>query len=157
MPRTDRSARLIPAPPATVYAALVDPAALETWLPPAGMRGHVEHWDPRPGGGFRMTLTYLDPTHAPGKTSDGTDVVDIAFTSLLPPEQIVQQAVFTSDDPSYAGTMTMTWDLTPTPEGTRVTVTATDVPSGISRPDHETAIASSLAHLETYVTGRTGD
>ncbi|WP_338715679.1 SRPBCC domain-containing protein, partial [Streptomyces acidiscabies] len=66
-------------------------------------------------------------------------------------------AVFTSDDPSYAGTMTMTWDLTPTPEGTRVTVTATDVPPGIGQSDHEAGIASSLAQLETYVTGRTGD
>ncbi|KND27935.1 SRPBCC family protein [Streptomyces acidiscabies] len=157
MPRTDRSARLIPAPPATVYAALVDRSALETWLPPTGMRGHVEHWDPRPGGGFRMTLTYLDPTDDPGKTSDGTDVVDVAFAALVPSERIVQQAVFTSDDPSYAGTMTMTWDLTPTPEGTRVTVTATDVPPGIGQSDHEAGIASSLAQLETYVTGRTGD
>ncbi|WP_416971729.1 SRPBCC family protein [Streptomyces sp. 4F14] len=154
MPRTDRAARLVPAPPDTVYAALVDRAALETWLPPAGMRGHIEHWDPRPGGGFRMTLTYLDATDDPGKTSDATDVVDVSFTALVPPEQVVQQAVFTSDDPVYAGTMTMTWDLAPAPEGTRVTVTATDVPPGIGQADHEAGIASSLAQLEAYVATR---
>ncbi|MFM9442189.1 hypothetical protein [Streptomyces acidiscabies] len=62
---------------------------------------------PRSGGGFRTTLTCLDAT-------DGTDVVDVAFADLVPSERIVQQAVFTSDDPSYAGTMTLTWDLTPT-------------------------------------------
>jgi len=154
MPRTDRVARVIAASPTALYVALMDREALETWLPPTGMRGRVEHWDPRPGGGFRMTLTYLDPTGGPGKTSDGTDVVEVAFTALTPPERVVQQAVFASDDPAFAGTMTMTWDLTAVPGGTRVTVTASGVPSGIGRADHEAGMSSSLAHLAGYVEGR---
>ncbi|MET8981861.1 SRPBCC family protein [Streptomyces sp. NPDC004539] len=154
MPRTDRVVRVIAAPPTAVYAALLDREALEAWLPPAGMRGRVEHWDPRPGGGFRMTLTYLDATGAPGKTSDGTDVVEVGFTALTPPERVVQQAVFDSEDPAFAGTMTMTWDLTPAPGGTEVTVTATGVPSGIGGADHEAGISSSLANLASYTEGR---
>ncbi|MFI1937904.1 SRPBCC family protein [Streptomyces purpureus] len=151
MDRTDRASRLIAAPPATVYGALLDRVALEAWLPPDGMRGRIERWDPRPGGGFRMILSYLDATGAPGKTSDATDVVDIEIADLAPPERVVQRAVFESDDPAFAGTMTMTWHLAPAPDGTLVTVTATDVPPGIDPAAHEAGIASSLANLASYV------
>ncbi|MFD7972940.1 SRPBCC family protein [Streptomyces clavifer] len=151
MSRTDRVGRVIAAPPAAVYGALLDRESLEAWLPPDGMRGRIERWDPRPGGGFRMVLTYLDPSEAPGKTSEATDVVDVGFAELVPLERVVQQAVFEADDPSYAGTMTMTWRLAAADGGTEVTVTATDVPPGIGRADHEAGIASSLANLASYV------
>ncbi|CAM5670851.1 hypothetical protein SAVIM338S_07025 [Streptomyces avidinii] len=149
--RTDRAGRVIAAPPATVYAALLDRSALEAWLPPDGMRGRVEQWDPRPGGGFRMVLTHLDPTGGPGKSSDATDVVDVRFSGLVPPERVVQQAVFVSEDPAYAGTMTMTWYLAAAGDGTEVTVSATGVPPGIDQAVHEAGIASSLANLASYV------
>ncbi|MFI6978062.1 SRPBCC family protein [Embleya sp. NPDC050154] len=168
MDRTDRASRVIAASPATVYDALLDRESLETWLPPEGMRGRIERWDPRPGGGFRMVLTYLDPTDSPGKTSDATDVVDVEFGELVRAERVVQRAVFEADDPSYAGTMTMTWHLVADDGGgsggggsgsgsnrggdaTRVTVTATDVPPGIDQAAHEVGIASSLANLAGYV------
>ncbi|MGW4340631.1 SRPBCC family protein [Rhodococcus koreensis] len=151
MGRTDRASRVIAASPTTVYDALLDRESVEAWLPPEGMRGRIERWDPRPGGGFRMVLTYLDPADSPGKSSAATDVVDVGFADLVPPERVVQQAVFEADDPSYAGTMTMTWNLTATGDGTEVTVTATDVPPGIDRADHEAGIASSLANLASYV------
>ncbi|MFE4692697.1 SRPBCC family protein [Streptomyces sp. NPDC056749] len=151
MSRTDRAGRVIAASPATVYNALLDRASLEAWLPPEGMRGRVEHWDPRPGGGFRMVLTYLDPTGGPGKTSAATDVVDIGFAELVPAERVVQRAVFEADDPAYAGTMTMTWHLVAAGGGTEVTVTAVDVPAGIGQADHEAGLASSLANLASYV------
>ncbi|NBE56248.1 SRPBCC family protein [Streptomyces boluensis] len=151
MTRTDRVSRLIAASPAAVYGALLDRAALEAWLPPDDMSGRIERWDPRPGGGFRMVLTYLDPTGSPGKTSEATDVVEVGFVDLVEPELVVQQAEFEADDPAYAGTMTMTWNLTGTGHGTEVTVTATGVPPGIGQADHEAGIASSLAHLAAYV------
>jgi uncharacterized protein YndB with AHSA1/START domain len=151
MGRTDRASRVIAAPPATVYDALLDRQSLEAWLPPEGMRGRVERWDPRPGGGFRMVLTYLDASNSPGKSSDATDVVDVEFADLVSPERVVQRAVFESDDPAYAGTMTMTWHLAAADAGTEVTVTATDVPPGIDQAVHESGIASSLANLAAYV------
>ncbi|MFC0002925.1 SRPBCC family protein [Micromonospora siamensis] len=151
MERIDRASRVIAAAPTTVYDALLDPEALEAWLPPDGMRGRVERWDPRPGGGFRMVLTYLDATDAPGKTSDATDAVEVGFAELTPPERVVQRAVFEADDPAHAGVMTMTWQLTAVGGGTQVTVTATDVPAGIDQTDHQTAMASSLANLAAYV------
>ncbi|MEY7977805.1 SRPBCC family protein [Streptomyces pilosus] len=151
MSRIDRVGRVVAASPAAVYGALLDQKSLEAWLPPEGMRGRVERWDPRPGGGFRMVLTYLDPTDSPGKTSAATDVVDVGFADLVPAERVVQRVVFEADDPSYAGTMTMTWHLAAAGDGTEVTVTATDVPPGIDRADHEAGIASSLANLASYV------
>ncbi|MGW4410906.1 SRPBCC domain-containing protein [Nonomuraea sp. NPDC004702] len=92
----------------------------------------------------------MNPTDSPGKTSDATDVVDVEFTELVPPERVVQRAVFEADDPSYAGTMTMTWHLT-TGEGTKVTVIATDVPPGIDQAIHEAGMASSLANLTSQL------
>lgn len=151
MGRTDRVTRAITASPATVYAALTDRAAVEAWLPPDGMRGRIERWDPRPGGGFHMVLTFLDATGAPGKSTDATDVVDVGFAELVPGERVVQEAVFAADDPAYAGTMTMTWTLAAGGAGTEVTVTAVNVPPGISQADHEQGIASSLANLAAYV------
>lgn len=50
MPRTDAASRVIEAPPEQVFAALVDPDALATWLPPEGMHAEFERFDPRPGG-----------------------------------------------------------------------------------------------------------
>ncbi|MGW9214511.1 SRPBCC family protein [Embleya sp. NPDC055664] len=153
MDRIDRVSRVIAAAPAAVYRALLDRESLEAWLPPSGMRGRIERWDPRPGGGFRMVLTYLDATDGPGKTSDATDVVDVAFADLVPSERVVQRAVFEADDPAYAGTMTMTWHLAAAGAGTEVTVTATDVPAGIDQAVHEAGIASSLANLAAHVEG----
>ncbi|WP_372349268.1 SRPBCC family protein [Streptomyces sp. KL116D] len=153
MSRTDRASRVIAAPPATVYDALLDRESLQTWLPPEGMSGRIERWDPRPGGGFRMILTYLDPTESPGKTSDATDVVDVEFAALERPARVVQRAVFEADDPAFAGTMTMTWQLTAADAATEVTVTATGVPSGIDQAVHEAGISSSLAHLASFVEG----
>ncbi|MFJ7586779.1 SRPBCC family protein [Streptomyces sp. NPDC097617] len=152
MSRTDRGSRVIAAPPTAVYAALLDRRALEAWLPPDGMRGRIERWDPRPGGGFRMVLTYLDRAEGGlGKTSEATDVVEVAFADLVPARRVVQRAVFEADDPVYAGTMTMTWYLAAVGGGSEVTVTAEDVPPGIDRAAHEAGIASSLAHLASYV------
>jgi uncharacterized protein YndB with AHSA1/START domain len=155
MSRADRASRVIAAAPEAVYDALVDRRSLEAWLPPEGMRGHIERWDPRPGGGFRMELTYLDPSDSPGKTSDATDVVDVGFAELVPPRLLVQRAEFAADDPAYAGTMTMTWRLDATSRGTEVSVTAVNVPPGIDQAAHEAGIASSLANLAAYIEDKT--
>ena len=47
-----------------------------------------------------------------------------------------QAFAFESDDPALAGTMTMTWELTPAVGGTAVEVVAENVPAGISKEDH---------------------
>ncbi len=67
MSRTDTASRVIAASPDRVYAALVDPDALVEWLPPETMSGRFERFDARPGGSYRMVLTYADASTAPGK------------------------------------------------------------------------------------------
>ena len=63
----------------------------------------------------------------------------------------MQAVDFESDDPAFAGTMTMTWTLTADAGGTRVDITAADVPSGISAEDHAAGLASSLANLALHL------
>src|SRR5690242_1622010 len=151
MPRTDTGSRMIAAPPARVYAALVDPDALEAWLPPDGMTGRFDRFDARPGGSYRLVLTYADASSAPGKASPDSDIVEARFVDIVPGVRVVQAVEFVSDDPSYAGTMTMTWEVTATGDGTRVDIRADDVPAGISAEDHATGLASSLANLAAHV------
>lgn len=151
MGRTDRGSRLIAAAPDSVYAALIDPDALIEWLPPDGMSGGFERFDARPGGSYRLVLTYTDPTITRGKAGPGSDVVEGRFVELIPGVRLVQSADFVSDDPANAGTMTMTWELTAVDGGTRVEIRADDVPAGISAEDHAAGLASSLRNLATYL------
>jgi uncharacterized protein YndB with AHSA1/START domain len=139
------------APPERVYAALIDPAALTTWLPPSGMTARFEHFDLRPGGSYRLVLTYIDDSGAPGKASVDTDIVDARFVDVVPDVRLVQAVDFVSDDPAFEGTMTMTWQVTAVDDGTRVDITAADVPDGISAEDHAAGLESSLDNLARYV------
>ena len=134
-----------------MYAALVDPAALVEWLPPGGSTGRFERFDPRPGGTYRLVLTFDDASGAHGKATADTDVVETTFVELVPDRRIVQRVEFESDDPAFDGTMTMTWQLTPTEDGTLVEFIADDVPPGISAEDHAAGLTSSLDNLAAFV------
>ncbi|MFE2381183.1 SRPBCC family protein [Streptomyces misionensis] len=151
MSRTDRAARVIAAPPDRVWAALVDREALVAWLPPAGMTGRFERFDARPGGSYRLVLTYSDASGAPGKATVDSDIVEARFVDIVPGAQVVQAVDFVSDDPAFAGTMTMTWEVTAVEAGARVDIVAEDVPDGISAEDHAAGLASSLANLAAYL------
>jgi uncharacterized protein YndB with AHSA1/START domain len=151
MPRTDTASRVVAAPPEQVYAAFVDPGALTAWLPPEGMRGRFERFDLRPGGSYRMVLTYEDASGAPGKATADADIVEARFVDVVPGERVVQEVDFVSDDPAFAGTMTMTWAVAPQAGGTRVDIVAEQVPDGISAEDHAVGMASSLANLAAFV------
>lgn len=151
MSRTDTASQVIAAPPDRVYTALVDPEALVAWLPPDGMSGRFERFDARPGGSYRLVLTYADTALAHGKATTDSDVVEARFVELVPGVRVVQAVDFISDDPANAGTMTMTWALTPVHDGTRVEIRAENVPGGISSEDHATGMASSLANLASYL------
>ncbi len=131
-----------------IYAAFLDRDSLSKWLPPEVATGRVDVFEPRAGGRFRMTLTFQAAT---GKSSENTDVVDGRFVDLVPGKRIVQAFEFVSDDPAFAGTMTMTWSLEAVAGGTDVVVVADDVPAGIGKADHEEGLASTLANLAAFV------
>ena len=136
---------------ALVFNALVDREALESWLPPDGMTARFERFDPRPGGSYRLVLTYVDPTDSRGKSSADSDIIEARYVDIVADDRVVQAVDFVSDDPAFAGTMTMTWEVRAVDGGTRVEITADDVPDGISADDHAAGLSSSLENLARYV------
>lgn len=151
MARTDTASRVISASPADVYTAMVDAAALAKWLPPANMTADFERFDPRPGGSYRLVLTYIDGSGSVGKASENSDIVEGRFVDLIPGERVVQAVDFESDDPAFHGTMTMTWQVAPHEDGARVDFIADDVPDGISAEDHAEGMEASLSNLARYL------
>ena len=152
--RIDRASITVRASPERVFNAFIDREAILRWLPPDGATANLEAFDARPGGAFRMTLVFDDANAPHGKTSKNSDTVDGRFVELESPRSIVQEIDFVSDDPGFAGTMTMRWTLDDTADGTRVSVAASNVPAGIKATDHQAGLASSLAHLAACVEGR---
>ena len=150
--RSDRASRLIKAPIATVYRAFIEPDALARWLPPEGMSGEILAFDARAGGGYRMALSYDGEDHAaPGKTSEDGDVVEVRFLKLVPNKLILQAAEFVSEDPAFAGTMTMSWTFEADGAATRVAIVCENVPGGIRKHEHVAGLKSSLANLAAFV------
>jgi uncharacterized protein YndB with AHSA1/START domain len=147
----DVASRVIGAELERVFEALVDRRSLETWLPPDGMTGSFERFDPAPGGSYRLILTYLNSAGHGAKSSADSDIVEARFVDIVQNERVVQAVDFVSSDPAYAGTMTMTWTVRATDDGTLVEFTADDVPDGISAEDHLAGMASSLENLASYL------
>jgi uncharacterized protein YndB with AHSA1/START domain len=146
-----RVSKIIKAPRRTLFQAFLNPEALVSWLPPAGMVGQMHAFDARQGGGYRMSLTYVQPDHSPrGKTSDHTDVVQARFVELVPDERMVQEVEFETEDPKLAAPMTIQWLLAEVPGGTEVTVICDNAPEGIRPGDHEAGIRSTLENLAAY-------
>jgi uncharacterized protein YndB with AHSA1/START domain len=151
MSRTDSATRVIHADVHRAFAALVDEDALTEWLPPDGMTARFERFDARPGGSYRLVLTYPDASSGMGKATPQSDIVEVRFIDIVTDARVVQAVDFVSEDPAFAGTMKMTWELSPHDDGTHVTIRAEDVPAGISAEDHAVGLASSLANLEAFL------
>ena len=118
------------------------------------MAGEMLSFDFRAGGGYRMRLTYRDPTEGRGKTSRDSDEVEVRLIRIDPGLRIVQEVDFDSHDPSFSGTMKMTWILEPAKGGTLVEVRAENVPYGIRQEDHQAGLDSSLSNLARFVEAR---
>ena len=148
--RTDHAERLIAAPAERLFACWTDPALLARWLPPRGMSGQVERFDPRAGGAFRIVLTYDDPAER-GKSGGARDVVEGRFVVVNPPQHLAFVSRFNSADPAFQGEMRMDWSFEPVANGTRVRIGASNVPPGILTTDHAAGMGSSLAQLAALV------
>lgn len=149
--RIDQASRVITASPETIYQAFIDPEAIASWRRPEGMEAHVEVFEPREGGIYRMSLVYTDTDHeVSGKTSKHADSFEGRFVELVPNERIVEVVEFESDDPAFAGEMTIITSMTPVAGGTEVTIRCENVPRGIRAEDHQVGLASSLENLATF-------
>ena len=151
MGRTDRASRVIRASPQKIYAAFLDPKAMAAWRPPQGMRAEIYAFDAREGGGYRMAFVYAAADgSARGKTTETSDMFEGTFIELVPGERIVEVVEFESDDPAFAGAMTVTTTLAVVPEGTQVAFVCENVPAGIRESDHQLGMASTLAQLAAF-------
>lgn len=98
-----------------------------------------------------MSFVYTDVDHTVrGKTSAHADVFEGRFLELIPDERIVELVEFESDDPAFAGAMTVITTLASVSSGTRVTIVCENVPSGIPASDHQAGITSTLKNLATF-------
>ncbi|TPL46396.1 SRPBCC domain-containing protein [Mesorhizobium sp. B2-4-6] len=150
-PRVDSASLVIAASPHAIYSAFIDGSAWERWLPPEGMTGRIEKFEARPGGRYKMALTYRGEHANRGKSSDDTDVVEGRFVDLVTDVKVVHAVTFQSDDPAFAGEIRMTWGLEPVPEGTKVSIICENVPVGISKEDHDIGLRSTLANLAKFL------
>jgi uncharacterized protein YndB with AHSA1/START domain len=148
--RTDSASRVIMASPQTIYQSFINPESLVSWLPPKGMSGHIDMFEPREGGTYRVTLTYQIDHSNPGKTSENTDVFQGEFLKLVPEKLIVQSVKFDSNDPAFLGEMTQKWFLETTSEGTKVTIVCENVPEAIRKEDHYAGLMSTLENLANF-------
>jgi uncharacterized protein YndB with AHSA1/START domain len=150
---TTELTRLIHAPRAAVYRALLDADAIQGWMVPDGMTSEVHSFDAREGGEFRISLTYTLPGAA-GKTSAHTDTYHGRFVKLVPDTEVVQAIEFETDDPSMQGEMTVTYALADADGGTAVTGRHENLPAGVRPEDNELGWSMSIGKLAALVEGR---
>jgi uncharacterized protein YndB with AHSA1/START domain len=145
-----RSRRLIRAPRARVFEALVDPAAVAGWRFPAGMTCEVHAFDAREGGRLRISLTYDAPERS-GKSRGRTDTYHGRFVRLVPDELVVEVDEFETADPALQGEMTITISLRDADGGTELEAVHDGLPSGVRPADNELGWQESLARLAAQV------
>ncbi|MDR7101864.1 SRPBCC domain-containing protein [Croceicoccus sp. BE223] len=150
-PRIDQAERRINASPTAIFEAMIDPVAVARWLPPEGMTARIHAFDPRPGGDYRMTLSYTGDERPEGKAGGGRDEVVGQFAKVERDRMIEQVVEFPSHDSNAAGMMTLRWTIEPNADGALVRVEARDVPPAIDAEVHRKALASTLAKLDEEI------
>lgn len=151
MDRISRNFKIIKATREKVYNAFTDKKALELWLAPNEMTGKIHDFDLKVGGGYSMSLFYID-SKTTGKTSENEDRYSAKFVELKPNEKIVQTINFQSDKNEFADKMTMEVFLEEAENNsTKETIVFKNIPIGIDPKDNETGTEQSLEKLARYV------
>jgi uncharacterized protein YndB with AHSA1/START domain len=139
---------VLAAPRARVYRALLDAREIAAWRVPDGMTSEVHVFEPREGGAFRISLTYV------GKTTARTDTYHGRFVTLVPDERVVEAVEFETADPAMQGEMTITIALADVPGGTELAAIHEGVPPGVSEADNALGWRLSLDKLAALVEAR---
>jgi uncharacterized protein YndB with AHSA1/START domain len=150
-----RVTRHVNAPREAVYRALLDADAVAAWRVPDGMSALVHTFDPRPGGQFRISLTYDSPSRQ-GKTSAHTDTYHGRFVELVPCERVVEDLEFETADPTLCGVMRITTTLVDADVGTDVVMIHEGIPPGVSAGDNEIGTRMALDKLAALIYRRSG-
>jgi uncharacterized protein YndB with AHSA1/START domain len=141
MPYTLNFHRVLKAPPARVYKAFLDPAALCKWLSPAGYTCTVHHLDAKVGGTFKMSFTEFD--------SGGSNAFGGEYLELVPNEKLRYTDKF--DDPNLKGDITVTVVLKQVSCGTDMAITQAGVPDIIPMEMCHLGWQDSLKQLAQFV------
>lgn len=151
MDRVSKNAKIIRAAREKVYAAFIDRKALEFWLAPIGMMGKIHNFDLKIGGGYDMSLFYIDGKTV-GKTSNNEDRFSAKFVELRPYQKIVQAINFQSDKKEFKEEMMMEVFLEAVEDNsTKVTIVFKNIPTGVDPKDNETGTEQSLEKLAYYL------
>lgn len=149
---TTRTRWLLNAPRARVYRALTTAADLQRWRVPPGMSCEIHAYDPREGGTFRISLSYVDLAGT-GKTTARTDTFHGRFVKLVPDQEVVEALEFETTDPSMMGEMRITYTLRDADGGTELVAVHEGVPPGVSPDDNALGWRQSLGQLAALVGG----
>ncbi|MES2381925.1 MAG: SRPBCC domain-containing protein [Bacteroidota bacterium] len=154
MVSTTKNTKVIRATKQQIYNAFTNKSALEFWLAPTDMKGKIHDFDLKVGGGYSMSLFYLDG-ETEGKTAANEDRFSAKFVELNPYEKIVQSIHFLSDKNEFAGEMLMEVFLEEhESNATKVTIVFKNIPTGINPKDNEAGTEQSLEKLAHYVTSK---
>ena len=141
MPYTLNFHRVLKAPPARVYKAFLESAALAKWLPPAGYTCTVQHMDAKLGGTFKMSFTEFNSgqSHSFGGS----------YLEMVPDEKLVYTDVF--DDPNMPGELVVTVILKKVSCGTDLSITQANIPDMIPQEMCNLGWQDSLKQLAQLV------
>jgi len=151
LPEIHKTSRIILATPRAIFRILLDPETIPAWRSSKGMTARVEHFDPRPSGTYCFAFNYPENDRGCGTSSPHPDIINGHFIEILPDERIMEAIRFETGDPRYQATMTVTTTLESVRDGTKVTLTAQDVPPGISEADHRARMDWTLKMLANFI------
>lgn len=150
MDRISKNSKIIKATRDKIYKAFTERKALEFWLAPNGMTGEIHDFDLKIGGGYDMSLFYIDDKIL-GKTSGNEDRFSAKFVELEPYEKIIQTINFQSDQDEFAEEMIMEVFLEEAEhDSTQVTIIFKNIPFGVDPKDNEAGTEQSLEKLARY-------
>jgi uncharacterized protein YndB with AHSA1/START domain len=121
MPNNLKIHRVVKAPPARVYKAFTDAAAMSKWISPNGFTCTVNHMDVQVGGTFKMLFSNFSTGHV---HSFGGE-----YLELKPNEKLIYTDKF--DDPNLPGTIVVTVLMKEVICGTDLIVTQEGIPDAI--------------------------
>lgn len=138
---TVRLHRVLRAPAERVYRAFLDADALAKWLPPHGFTCKVHHFDPKVGGGYRMSFTNF--------SSGNSHAFGGEYLELVPNERIRHTDKF--DDPNLPGVIYVTITLKSVSCGTELNVVQEGIPEVIPVEQCYVGWQESLTLLTQFV------
>jgi len=113
--------RVLRCTPEKLYRAFLEADAMAKWLPPYGFTCKVHSFDPRVGGGFRMSFSNFNTGN--GHSFGGE------YLELVPNEKLRYTDKF--DDPNLPGSMEVTVTLKKVMVGTELNVVQSGIPDAI--------------------------